>query len=298
MSAVRIFNFLCLLGAPAFACADNEWKFNTAVSVMTGQFTDSYVLKDQSGQGIRVVGEKNQDWGVAGGMHATRIDMQANVPVPRQNQDNWMLSGWMHTPSTSVPGRWTLQFDAYKTRNDAIDTISSDVLTWAPKITWAAFGRPLKLDLSYAHSKYKNTEPIHQISGSLAYGFNDSTDWIQVRSYIIDHLNPVLAMGYSRTQAVDIKFMHFLQPSSAWSPASVALGLERGRKIYNHDVDKQYIYNLPMLNQGGENIAVHWNISQQTTLHAMLSNNKYMADQPLKHNLSLTNFGIQIAKSW
>jgi hypothetical protein len=291
-------NFFCLLGAPALACAGNEWKFNTDMSVMTGQFTDSYVLKDQSGQGIRFVGEKNQDWGVAGGMHATRIDMQANVPAPRQHQDNWMLSGWMHTHSTSVPGRWTLQLDAYKTSNDAINSISGDVITLAPKITWAAFGQPLKLDWSYAHSKYKNTEPVYQISGSLAYGFNDRKDWIQVRSYFIDNLNPVLAMGKSRTKAVDIKLMHFLQPSSVWSPAGVALGLERGQKIYSLDVDKQFIYNLPMLNQGGENIAVHWNMSQQTTLHAMLSKNKYTAEQPFKHSFMLTSLAVQIAKSW
>ena len=298
MIIVRILAVLSVLSASSLTRAQNSWEFNTSLSINSGQFTDPIVLRSQNGQGIRVQGEKNQSWGTATGIHTTRIDMQDNIPVSRQNQDNWMLSGWVHIVPTTLTGRWTLQLDAYKTTNDAKETISSDVLTWVPKITWMSNGHPLKLDLSYAQSKYKNIEPIHQISASLAYGFNDAKDWIQVRSYNIDNLNPSQALGYSRTQAFDIKFTHLLGYSSAWLPASVTLGLERGQRIFTLDVDKQYIYNLPMLNQGGENIAAHWKMAQQTTLHAMLSKNKYRSDQPFNRDFVFTSLGVQISKSW
>lgn len=298
MDKFRTFAIVCALSAPALTCAQSGWEFNSALSVMAGELTDPIILKNQNGQGIRIMGEKNQTWGMAAGIHTTRMNMQANVPVSRQNQDNWMLSGWGHAISTSLPGRLTLQLDAYKTTNDSTETISSDVLTWAPKITWVSSGHPLKMDLSYAHSRYKNTDPIHQISASLAYGFNDAKDWIQVRGYLIDNLNPVHAVGYSQTQALDVKWTHFLGHSSAWLPVSMTLGLERGQKIYTLDVDKQYIYNLPMLNQGGENIAAQWNIGHKATLQAMLSKNKYLADQPFKRDFMFTTLGVQVSKSW
>ncbi|MFY7941136.1 MAG: hypothetical protein ACOVOX_09535, partial [Burkholderiaceae bacterium] len=64
------------------------------------------------------------------------------------------------------------------------------------------------------------------------------------------------------------------------------------------DVDAQYIYNLPMLNRGGENIAGTWKLNPQTTLNVQLSKNKYTADQPSTHSFTSSTLGIQLAKTW
>lgn len=298
MFTPRVIPFLCVLTLSAQASAQDAWQFSTAVSAMTGHYTDSITLKNQSGLGIRMTAEKNQTWGLTTGLQTTRIDMQPIVPTGQQNQDNWLLSGWVHVPSTALPGRWTFQLDTYKSTNDASGTNSSDVRTWAPKITWLAFGQPLKMDVSYAHSKYKTTDAIHQVSASVAYGFNDAKDWIQVRSTTINRLTPASALGHSSTRATDIKLTHLMSYPSTWSPTSITLGLERGQKIYALDVDTQFIYNLPMLNRGGENIAASWKLNPQTTLNLQLSKNKYTADQPLTHHFTFSTLGIQLAKAW
>lgn len=297
MITPRVIPFICDMTLSAQASAQDAWQFSTAVSAMTGHYTDSMALKNQSGLGIRMTAEKNQTWGLTTGLQTTRIDMQPIFPTGQQNQDNWLLSGWVHVPSTALPGRWTFQLDTYKSTNDASSN-SSDVRTWAPKITWLAFGQPLKMDVSYAHSKYQFTDAIHQVSASVAYGFNDAKDWIQVRSTNIHRLTPAYALGHSSTRATDIRLTHLMSPPSAWAPSSITLGLERGQKIYVLDVDSQYIYNLPMLNRGGENIAASWKLNPQTTLNLQLSKNKYTADQPFTHHFTFSTLGIQLAKAW
>lgn len=298
MFTPRVIPFLCVMTLSAQVSAQDAWQWRTAVSAMTGHYADSMTLKTQSGLGLRISAEKDQTWGLATGLQTTRIDMQPIVPTGQQNQDNWLLSAWVHAPSTALPGRWTFQLDAYKSSNDASGTNSSDVSTWAPKITWLAFGQALKMDLGYAHSKYKDTDAIDQISASVAVGFNGSKDWIQIRSTHINHLTPALALGHSRTRATDIKLTHLLSPDSVWTPTSITWGLERGQKIYALDVDAQFLYNLPMLNRGGENIAGSWQLNPQTTLNVQLSKNKYTADQPFTHTFTFSTLGIQIAKVW
>ena len=294
----RVIPFLWAMTLSAQVSAQDAWQWRTAVSAMSGHYADSMTLKNQSGLGLRISAEKDQTWGLTTGLQTTRIDMQPIVPTGQQIQDNWLLSAWVHAPSTAWPGRWTFQLDTYKSTHNASSSNSSDVRTWAPKITWLAFGQALKMDLGYAHSKYKDTDPIHQVSASVAVGFNDAKDWIQVRSTHINHLTPALALGHSRTRATDVKLTHLLSPHAAWTPTSITWGLERGQKIYALDVDAQYIYNLPMLNRGGENIAGTWKLNPQTTLNVQLSKNKYTADQPFTHSFTSSTLGIQLAKVW
>jgi hypothetical protein len=298
MLTPRVIPFLCAITFSTQVSAQDVWQWRTAVSAMTGHYADSMTLKNQSGLGLRISAEKDQTWGLTTGLQTTRIDMQPIVPTGQQIQDDWLLSAWVHAPSTAWPGRWTFQLDTYQSTHNASSSNSSDVRTWAPKITWLAFGQALKMDLGYAHSQYKDTDPIHQVSASVAVGFNDAKDWIQVRSTHINHLTPALALGHSRTRATDVKLTHLLSPHAAWTPTSITWGLERGQKIYALDVDAQYIYNLPMLNRGGENIAGTWKLNPQTTLNVQLSKNKYTADQPSTHSFTSSTLGIQLAKTW
>lgn len=298
MNTFKVFNFLSLLFVPALASAQDVWLVNSAVSTTTGHYENALILKKQSGIGMRLTAEKNQTWGITAGLQTTRIGMQPIVPTAVQNQDDWLFSGWINVPTITIPGLWKFQLDTYKSTNDANDTNSSEVRTVAPKITWIAFGIPLKVDLSHSNSKYKYTEAIKQISLGLSYGFNDAKDWFQVRTYTINRLMPAAAMGHTSVQATDIKLTHLISPTSSWTPISVTLGIERGQKIYSLDVDSQYIYNLPMLNQGGESLAASWRISPQVLLNAQLKKNKYSSDQPVNNNFNLKSLGLQLVTTW
>ena len=267
---------------------------------MTGHYANAQTMYNQHGLGVRLSAEKDQAWGVTAGLQSTLIDMNPSTQTTQQNQDNWLLSGHIHTPSTTLPGRWTLQLDAHQVNNDAPQSISSHVHAMAPQLTWMSYTQPLKLDVSYATSNYKNTNTIHQFSPAIAYGFNDAKDWLQVRSYTINNLTTSEALGQSRTRATDFKLTHFLSGSSGWTPTTVTVGVERGKRIYLVDMTSQTVYNLPMLNHGGKNIATSWKLSPKSNLNVQFSKTNYYAEPtPLPaHNFTLSVLSAQIATAW
>jgi hypothetical protein len=205
-------------------------------------------------------------------------------------------------PTIQLPGRLTFQIDAHQVHNDAPKSNTSDVRAIAPQVTWLSYTLPLKVDFSYASSNYKNTpDAIHQLSSAIAYGFNDAKDWLQVRSYAINNLTTSEALGQSSTRATDFKLTHFLSGDLKWAPTTITLGLERGKRIYVVDMASQTVYNLPMLNEGGENIAASWKISPKTNLNVQFSKTRYYAEPPtapLAHRFTLSTLSAQLATSW
>jgi hypothetical protein len=284
---------------PLIASAQDAWQFNSSITAMTGHYTDSLIMNNQRGLGVRVAGERNKSLGFTVGLQSTRIDMAPMTQVSTQNQDNWLLSGYAHKPSIMLPGRWTFQLDAHQVHNDASGSNTSDVRSFAPQVTWLSYTQPLKVDFSYANSHYKNTPAnIHQFSSAIAYGFNDATDWLQVRSYAINNLTTSEALGQSSTRATDFKLTHFLKTQYKWAPTNVTVGLERGKRIYVVDMASQTVYNLPMLNEGGENIAANWKLSPKTDLNLQFSKTRYYSESVAAHRFTLSTLSAQIATAW
>lgn len=295
----KLFAILCI--APSIAIAQDAWQLGSSVTAMTGQYADSLTMNNQHGLGVRMTGEKDQKWGFTAGLQSTRIDMAPISPASTQNQDNWLLSGYLHMPTTNLLGRLTFQLDAHKVHNDASQSNTSDVHAIAQQVTWLSYTQPLKVDFSYASSTYKNTPAtIHQLSSAIAYGFNDATDWIQVRSYAINNLTTSEALGQSSSRATDFKLTHFLSGNLKWAPATITLGLERGKRIYVVDMASQTVYNLPMLNEGGENISASWKLGPKTNLNLQFSTTKYYAEPtpPVAHRFTLNTLSAQLATAW
>ena len=213
-------------------------------------------MSDQKGLGFRMSIEKIQEWGFTIGLQSTQINMKPITGIQTQNQDNRLLSGFTRIPTTNLPGQWLLQFDAHQVTNNAHQS-NNEVDAFSPQIIWTSYTHPLKISASHASSYYPNIATIHQTSIAIAYGFNDAKNWLEIRDYSIKNLTPINAVGRSSTQATDIKLTHILNSNIIWAPSSVTLGLERGNKIYAVDMTSQVVYNLPMLNDGGENITAN-----------------------------------------
>lgn len=294
----KLLTVLC--ATPSIALAQDAWQLKSSAIAMAGHYVDSQTMNNQQGLGLRMSGEKNQQWGFTAGLQSTRINMNAFMPQSTQNQDNWLLSGFIHTPSARWPGRWTFQLDTHQVNNDASQN-SSDVRAVAPQVTWLSYSQPLKVDFSYASSNYKNTAGIHQLSTSIAYGFNNATDWLQIRSYAINNLDPSSALGQSNTRAIDTKLTHILGSYNPLLPTTITLGLERGKKIYVVDMTSQTLYNLPMLNEGGENITASWRLNPKTQLDIQLSKTRYFADASVAftaHHFTLDTLSLQLSTAW
>lgn len=267
---------------------------------MTGNYTDSLTMNSQHGTGIRLTATHNNQWGISAGLQTTRINMAPITQTSTQNQENWLLSAFFNAPSITWPGRWTIQLDTHHIYNDTQTGDSNGVRVIAPQLSWLSYSSPLKLDLGYASSSYKGSANAHQISPGIGFGFNQNQNWFQARAYIINNLEPTHALGQSATHGTDFKLTQFLRSSSAWIPSSVTLGLERGKKFHAVDIITQTTYNLPMVNEGGENIAATWKVSPSSDVSIQASRNRYFADpSPLApHRFTLSTFSAQLATAW
>jgi hypothetical protein len=296
--SIKFLLFACVI--PLASRAENDWKFNTAITAMTGNYTDSLTMNSQHGTGLRLVGAYKDQWGITAGLQSTRINMAPITQTSTQNQDNWLISAHKHAPSNDGTGRWTFRIDTHMINNDTRVGDSDGVRVIAPQVSWLSYTLPLKLDLSYARSAYKGSANTNQISSGIGWGFNQNQNWIQARSIIVSNLNPEHSLGQSSTHGADFKLTQFLAPRSGWTPTSITLGLERGKKFHEVDMLSQTVYNLPMRNEGGENIAASWKISGQSEFNIQASRNRYFAaPSPLpSHRFTLSTFSEQIVTTW
>ncbi len=267
---------------------------------MTGHYTDSLTMNNQHGTGFRLTGIHNSQWGVTAGLQSTRISMAPITQTSTQDQDNWLLSGHVHIPSTAWPGRWTIQLDAHRVYNDTKTGDSNGVRVIAPQLSWLSYSQPLKLELGYASSHFKDSANATQISPGIGFGFNENQNWFQARAYLTRNLDPTRALGYSSTQGTDFKLTQFLHSSSSWMPSSVTIGIERGKKFHTVDMLTQTVYNLPMVNEGGENMAAMWKVTPSSDLRVQASKNHYFAEPtPLPaHRFTLSSFSAQLVTAW
>lgn len=265
---------------------------------MTGLYTGSRTMDSQQGLGVRMSGEKDRQWGFTAGLQTTHIDMAPITQTSIQHQDNWLASAYMHHTSASGSGRWTLQIDSHKVKNDALYTNSNSVRAIAPQVTWLSHTQPLKMDLSFASSNYANTSPIYQLSSAFAYSLNNGINWLQIRSYVINNLTPSEALGLSKSHSVETKITHFIDHPSAWTPTSITVGLEYGKKIYWIDMASQTVYNQPMINEGGENLAATWQLNAKTYINLQLSQTRYYAESVAAHRFKLSTLSTQLAYAW
>lgn len=278
--------------------AQDMWKLNSSLNVMSGSYKDSLTMKNQHGIGLKITGEYDEQWGITAGAHSTSINMAPITQIATQNQDNWLISGYFQFPSIQLLGRWKMQLDGHHIHNDARQGNTSEVKTIAPQVSWISQDSSLKIDANYASSAYKNSHSVHQFGYGFGIGFNNQKNWLQIHQYLINNLDTTNSLGQTSTVGGDIQITQFLSNQIGWIPNSVTLGLERGRKIFAVDMSTQSVYNLPMINEGGENIVLSWKLNQTSNLNIQASETKYYSEAIQQHKFKLKNLNAQISKYW
>lgn len=290
---------LCL--SSTLGWAQEPWQRQASISATAGHYVDSQTMNNQQSLGLRLSGEKNKKWGLTAGLQSTSVHMNPLMPMTTQAQDSLLLSGFARYPSNKLPGYWTFHIDTHQATNNASQSNSSHVRALAPQVSWASASKPMKGDFSFARSDYKYSSPVQQISAAIAYGFSGGQNWLELRSYHISKLDPALSMGQSTTQALDTRLTHVIKSKTPWMPTSVSLGLEHGNKIYKVDMGSQTVYNLPMLNEGGESLAGSWQLNHKSALNVQLNSTRYYADTsvaPSAHRFSLNTLSFQFSSGW
>lgn len=284
------------------ALAEDEWKLSNSLAVMVGQYENSLLMDKQHGISLHVSGNYLNEGGFRLGLQSTQINFN-NIyeysSSSQQNQENYLASFYINKVSKKLPGYWTLNLDVHQAHNSSSNSFSN-VKAIAPQIKWRSNSKKIELDFSYAHSKYDNLKPIHQVGAGINYALNNNRNFIGARIYQIRNIEPMLASNADTLTSSEINFTHVFGYRSIRLPYALSFNFERGRKIFNIDMTKQVIYNLPMMQTGAETISAKWKIDQQTDVIFLTSRARYLytPNGSIENNFILTTISAQLNTSW
>jgi hypothetical protein len=274
-----IASLAAFVAAPLFAMTSSavfaqDWKVNVAPSVTNGSYSDSSVRQHYLERGAILTANYQDQGGWALGLSRTTIAMKNALPDTEQS--NLVLSGHWNFQAKSLPGRWTARLDLHGVTNNDQSNVTDRVSVWAPQLSWQSTDGTVYLDTGLARSRYQSDLTVNQITPTLGFAFNDKYDWLQLRSYQISGMNPVLAAGKTSTSALEAKWTHYLVPSaSAYKPVSFSVGLMGGERIYAVDMDAQSVANLPDLHTGTFNLGATWKLAPTARLFVLLGQNRF-----------------------
>lgn len=298
-SSLATFVAAYLLAAGVHPVHADEWVAHVSPSVTTGTYQDSTARSSLLERGITVSANYLDKGGVALGVSNASVFMKSGVTTTEQT--NTVLSGHWSYQVPDMPGRWTVRMDLHSITNNDPSGDTDKVVALAPQLSWLSSDGMLYADLGYARTRYQNDLSgndlsVNQLTPTLGFALNEGYDWVQVRSYLMSGMNPLRANGKSDASALEVKWTHFMSPdTSALLPASIAVGLVGGDRIYAVDMDAQSVANLKDIHTGTANIGLNWKLSKTAGLFVLLGQSRFRNLTTVAGVTSTNDYSLNVA---
>lgn len=282
--------------------AQDRWKFYNSLAVMYGQYDNALLMDKQNGISVHVSGDCLNQAGFRVGVQSTKINLNQVYGLSsadQQNQENYLLSIYLNQAFKDLPGYLTFKLDAHQAHNNSSNSFSH-AQALAPEIEWLSNTQKFRINWSYANSRYVNLKPVHQVSTGFSYRMNNDKDIVSGRVYHIRNLEPNMTLGHDRLVSSEVRFTHLLSHRNPIIPNAISIGLENGRKILNIDMATQVIYNLPIMQIGGETVSATWKVDKESSVTLLAGRSRYLFSPiaSIENKFSLTIFSAQLSTAW
>ncbi len=271
------------------------FNFNAFVMDTEAAYSGSQQRDRLSERGIRLSADYLDQGGLTAGYTKTTVNMKNNATAI--NQNNMLISGRLNFLPDALPGRLTLRLDGHRINNNDATGDTSRVNVIAQQISWLAKDDSLYLDLGYAYSHYQNQLQAYQYTPTVGFALNGGTEWVQLRGYLIEGLNPIRASGKSSTAALETKWTHYFSPEPSLLPNSMTLGVTAGERIYTVDMSAQAVANLADLEKGSANLALSWDISRKVKFFVLAGQSRY-SNPGLSNSYKLNVAHANVSIDW
>ncbi|MDQ7057061.1 MAG: hypothetical protein Q9N62_00775 [Ghiorsea sp.] len=292
---LKQYGLVILLGLPLSSVAyADDWSGYADVSMIAGAYSGTTTKNSSIGYGASLQVDY-LEWGgakVAGSLlNISGIDSTVNYTIEQQSV---FASAHVNKYCDTFGGVFTFRLDAYQVDLKDEFTYQDNVRAYAPQLSFLNYQKTFYVDLGYAKSTYANGLQVDQLTPTLGFAFNQGSDWLQTRSYLIQTSDAALAQGVSTTQAVEFKLTHWTAPGSIFSQlfANVLLG----ERVFAVDGDAAAVYSLADAQQGGASFGLSW-ASSFVDSSLMISADSYInkeTNATYINGLAYINF----SKSW
>lgn len=263
-----------IMGLQHTAFAESgDWQVKADTQALYGTYSSSIKRKSVSSTGLIVSADYLEKGGFSLGGNYTKLKFNGGSII---NQQAVYGNVRYNVYLDALPGPLTLRLDGHAINNNDTTGNTDNVTVVAPQISFLNYDKTFYIDLGYARSSYKNDLHVQQWTPTLGFGFNEGTDWVQVRGYFINPSNALRAQNKSKTSAVDMKWTHWLNPETSLGLEKVQISGLVGERIYAVDGDAAAVYNLADVQRGSVSLALQWRLSQAFHLMLAAGNERYL----------------------
>jgi hypothetical protein len=264
-----------LFFATAHPALAQTWTVGATPTLASGAYDGAADRDRYLDRGITFTADYLDQAGVVASVSHTSIAYKSGTSSTEQ--DNLLLSGHWSQQLTALPARLTTRLDVYRISNNDATGDTDGVSVAAGQVSLLSKDALFYADLGYARSRYQNDLTVDQFTPTVGFALNDGKDWVQLRAYAINGLNPARAQGKSDTSALEAKWTHYFAgtPGSGWMPASATVSVLGGERIYAVDMDAQSVYNLSGIQTGAATLGLNWKLSKGSSLLVLAGQNRF-----------------------
>ena len=283
---------------------DNAWRQKSTVQGYAQFYNDASARDMTLNAGAYLLADYLDSGTIGIGYHFTFLDLAGNADL---TEHLFYATARYHLYSDLLPGKTSLRMDAYR----GINTLSYDINNPPSHIGGGGMGGSMKggtssttieqdtdfyayqgqlefinyqktfyLDIGYAYSEYDGTSTtkVDQITPTLGFGWNNSFDWVQLRTYLIDTEDLNSLYADDQFESVEIKYTHWYEEKPAPYLELMRITLLAGERTLAVDPDAGVIYSTADKQTGTASIALQWKTSQTDGFQALLDFTQYEND--------------------
>lgn len=275
--------------------APDLWSIKATPQFTYGSYQGSPTRNSITSAGVYADAQYLERGGITVGAMRTSLSMKLGAPTLQQN--NAFLSGRLNFTPDLLPGRLTLRADIHQANNNDVTNETNGVSAIAPHVSFTNFEKTRYFALGYTRSRYGDSNigngslTITQWTPTVGLGFNQGADWLQLRAYDIRVSNAVRAQNNAGTDAVEVKWTHYLA-SAALMPEQIQIGALLGKRIYAVDSDSASIYNLADMQRGSVSLGAQWKLTSDARLLLQSGHERYVSSGGIGYSGTYIYAGI------
>ncbi|MBI4357120.1 MAG: hypothetical protein HY559_04520 [Gammaproteobacteria bacterium] len=285
-----------LLFFSATSRSEDNWAFSTTLQGTIGDYRGSEFRNNISSAGILFGGDYRDRAGLTLGYEYSHVDFDSGF-TNNIYGSNLYASGKVSVFPDWLPGKITTRLDFYFNDNQDSSDFSDEVRVWAPQVSFLNHTKTFYADFGYARSSYKKELFIRQYTPTLGIGVNQGFDWIQARGYFINPSNPSRVQGSDDTEALEVKWTHWLSPDNFLKLNNFQLGYVWGKRIHPVDQDAAAVYSLGDTQTDATAFGLEWKLPQDMSFMVLAARAHYR-QRTLNDNYANDVLYLSVAKKW
>ncbi|MDD4964158.1 MAG: hypothetical protein PHI11_09610 [Gallionella sp.] len=284
-----------LVCTTGYAAETDAWTIKTTPQASYAGFSNAATRDSIVSAGLYADMQYLDHGGITMGASHTTLKMKFGAPTLQQNA--LFLSGRKNFTPDALPGKLTVRADVHRATNNDVTNETNGVNVIAPQVGFMSFDKSYSLDLGYARSRYGNSNigngglSVSQWTPTVGFGFNQGGDWLQVRVYDIHFSNALRAQNASRTDALEVKWTHYLV-ANGLTPEQIQVGALVGKRLYAVDGDSGALYNLADVQRGSASLGAQWKLAENTRLIAQGGVERYENSLATRYSANYVYAGI------